>query len=150
MSKLFALPPFLEGRVLPEAYTRWLHRKAAAHVKRDRKRSPHAIMGSHYRRLIHQAVRSSGGTDFYTGEPLAWEKLSTYRNEDSKAQRSAYKAGFALLPTVDHVLLDDGRYEFVICGWRTNDAKNDLCRAEFVKLCRKVVDHHDADGAASQ
>ncbi|HEX8467665.1 MAG TPA: hypothetical protein VF620_07665 [Allosphingosinicella sp.] len=143
MSKMFALPAFLKGRVTQEAYSRWLGRKAAAHVKRDRLRSLHEITGSHYRQQIHSAVCESGGTDFYTGEPLAWEKLSTYCNEDSKAGRSAYKAGFALLPTADHVLLEDGSYDFVICGWRTNDAKNDLCHAEFIKLCRQVIAHHE-------
>jgi hypothetical protein len=27
----------------------------------------------------------------------------------------------------------------VICSWRTNDAKSDLTRDEFVELCRKVI-----------
>lgn len=143
MSNLFPLPPFLEGRLTQAAYVRWLHRKAAAHVKRDRKRADHPITGSHYRNRIHAAVVNSKGLDFYTGEPLAWEMVSTYSNEESKAQRSIYKAGFALLPTADHVLLDDGSYDFVICGWRTNDAKNDLCHAEFIELCRRVISHHD-------
>jgi hypothetical protein len=50
---------------------------------------------------------------------------------------------------VDHVLLDDGRYDFVICGRRTNDAKNDLCHAEFIELCRRVMAHHeDSTGVA--
>jgi len=149
VSKLFAVLAFLDGRVSQEAYTRWLGRKAAAHVKRDRKRSTHEITGSHYKQLIHKAVCASRGADFYTGELLAWEKLSTYRNEESQAQRSVYKAGFALLPTVDHVLLQDGRYEFVICGWRTNDAKNDLCHAEFVELCRRVIAHHEHGATSS-
>jgi hypothetical protein len=145
MSKMFALPAFLQDAVSQEAYTRWLGRKAAAHLKRDRARSQLEITGSHYRQRIHSAVCKSGGIDFYTGERLDWDKLSTYSNEDSKAGRSAYKAGFALLPTVDHVLLDDGRYDFVICGWRTNDAKNDLCHTEFVELCRRVIAHHEAE-----
>ena len=149
MSKKFALPAFLRGQVSQEAYTRWLGRKAAAHVKRDRLRSTHEITGSHYRQQIHAAVCESGGIDFYTGETLAWDKLSTYCNAESKAGRSAYKAGFALLPTADHVLLDDGRYDFVICGWRTNDAKNDLCHAEFLNLCRQVIGHHENRTAAA-
>ena len=144
MSKLFALPPFLDGRLTQSVYTRWLQRKAAAHVKRDRKRSEHSVTGADYRKLIHAAVCASGGLDFYTGESLDWEKVSTYCNESSKAERSAYKAGFALLPTVDHVLLDDGRYDFVVCGWRTNDAKSDLCHADFLDLCRRVLAHEEA------
>jgi hypothetical protein len=143
MSKLFSLPPWLEDRVTQRAYTRWLHRKAATHVRRDRKRSEHLIAGAEYRGLIHAAVLASGGFDFYTGEALEWEQISTYCNEASKAQRSAYKAGFALLPTVDHVLLEDGRYDFVVCGWRTNDAKSDLCHADFLDLCRRVLAHEE-------
>lgn len=150
MSNMFALPGFLRSRVSQEAYSRWLSRKAAAHLKRDRARSTHEITGSDYRQRIHSAVCASGGIDFYTGEPLAWEMLSTYRNEDSKAGRAAYKAGFALLPTVDHVLLDDGRYDFVICGWRTNDAKHDLCHAEFIQLCRRVIAHHENGTAVNR
>jgi hypothetical protein len=146
VSKLFQLPEFLEGRVSQAAYTRWLHRKAAAHVKRDRKRSQHAIMGAGYREAIHKAVGASKGVDFYTGESLEWEKLSTYCNEQSKAHRSLYKAGFALLPTADHVLREDGSYDFVICGWRTNDAKSDLSHGDFLALCRRVLDHHDRTG----
>ncbi len=146
MPSLFTLPPFLEHRITQQVYTRWLHRKAAAHVKRDRKRSEHLITGSEYRKLIHRAVCASSGLDFYTGEPLDWEKLSSYCNDNSKAERASYKANLALLPTVDHVMGDDGRYDFVICAWRTNDAKSDLCHTEFVALCRRVIMHHDTVG----
>lgn len=142
MSKLFAIPAFLADIGLTQQnYLRWLHRKADAHVKRDRKRSTHKISGSLYRSLIHAAVCVSEGRDFYTGDSLDWTLLSQYDNGESKAERSAYKARFAHLPTVDHVLLDDGRYDFVVCGWRTNDAKSDLGHEEFVELCRKIVAH---------
>jgi hypothetical protein len=69
--------------------------------------------------------------------------VSTYSNAESKAGRTAYKSQFALLPTVDHVPGADGEYDFVICAWRTNDAKNDLSHDEFVALCRRVVDYHE-------
>ena len=54
----------------------------------------------------------------------------------------AYKARFALLPTVDH--LDDGLGPpaFKICSWRTNDAKHDLALGDFVELCEKVIRHN--------
>jgi hypothetical protein len=149
MTSLFAMPLFLRGRIEQQAYSRWLARKVDAHVKRDRKRSVHSITGSEYRKLIHRAVCASNGDDFYTGEPLDWEKLSSYCNDDSKAARSSYKAGFALLPTVDHVLREDGRYDFVICAWRTNDAKSDLCHSDFLALCRRVVMHDQSRGNAS-
>ena len=143
MTKLYALPDFLVGRTDETTYVRWLRRKAAAHLKRDRKRCDHEITGQQYRLLIHDAVKRSDGRDHYTGEELRWELLSTYCNETSKAERSAYKATMALLPTVDHVPGADGRYDFVICGWRTNDSKNDLSHDEFIELCRRVIAHHE-------
>jgi hypothetical protein len=143
MSKLYALPVFLEGVVAQSGYYRWLERKADAHVKRDRKRSGLPVSEALYRRLIHDAVCASGGRDFYTGEELDWSLLSTYDNKISKAEGSIYKARLALLPTVDNVRLSDGRYNFVICGWRTNDAKNDLDHEAFVSLCRRVIAHRD-------
>jgi hypothetical protein len=127
-----------------ETYIRWLRRKAAAHVKRDRKRCDYEIVGEEYRRLIHAAVEQHGTHDFYTGEKLDWSLVSTYSNEDSQAGRTAYKSGFALLPTVDHIMGDNGRYDFVICAWRTNDCKSDLDYPEFVELCRKVIAQADA------
>jgi hypothetical protein len=48
-----------------------------------------------------------------------------------------------MLPTIDHVLMEDGTYDFVVCAWRTNDAKNDLSHEEFVDLCRRVIAHED-------
>ena len=126
-----------------ETYLRWLRRKAAAHVKRDRKRAGHVITGEDYRVAIHAAVTNHGTHDFYTGEKLDWSLVSRYNNEESKAGRSVYKAGFAMLPTVDHVSRPDGRWDFVICAWRTNDAKNDLGHSEFIGLCRRVIAHAD-------
>lgn len=138
----YLLPRFLEGRVALAVYRKWLQAKAQAHVIRDRKRGQ-TVTVSGYKQQIHAAVQASLGHDWYTGEALEWERISTYDNAKSKAQRSAYKATMALLPTVDHVLAEDGTYEFVICGWRTNDAKNDMSVAEFVELSRRVVAHHE-------
>lgn len=139
----YPLPKFLVGRVSAEQYRRWLHRKAAAHCKRDRKRHPdRAIALSGYKLLIHDAVIASNGADWYTGEALSWEQISTYCNEDSRAGRSKYKAGYALLPTVDHIADSGNAYQFVICGWRTNDAKNDLTLTEFLSVCRLVIAKH--------
>ena len=124
-------------------YLRWLRRKAAAHLKRDRKRFPERdLTGEKYRTDIHMAVCDHGTHDFYTGEALDWSLVSTYDNDESKAGKTAYKLGFALLPTVDHVFEPDGTWRFVICAWRTNDAKNDMTHAEFIALCQRVVAHH--------
>ena len=125
-------------------YLRWLRRKAAAHLKRDRRRFPERdLSGESYRLQIHEAVCDHGTHDFYTGEALDWSLVSTYDNDKSKAGKTAYKLGFALLPTVDHVFEPDGSWRFVICAWRTNDAKNDMSHAEFVALCQRVVAHHE-------
>ena len=91
---------------------------------------------------IHRAVESSAGKDWYTGEGLAWELINTYDNAHSKLHRGVYKTDFALLPTVDHVSTNGDNYEFVICAWRTNDAKSDLSLDDFLSLCRKVIGLH--------
>lgn len=134
------MPQFLESVVTPAAYERWLVRKAAAHVKRDRRRG-HTCTGSTYREAIHAAVVLSGGKDAYTGEELAWHLISTYNNEDSEKGHHSYKAGFALLPTVDHVMAGATEASFRICAWRTNDTKSDLSLESFIALCQKVLEH---------
>ena len=136
------LPPFLEGRVSAATYDRWLERKAAAHATRDQRRFNHVNLRSAYREEIHDAVLRSDGKDAYTGEELDWTLLSKYNNEESKAGRHGYKAGFALLPTVDHIESSNRLAMFCICGWRTNDAKHDLSLSSFLVLCEKVLMHH--------
>lgn len=143
----YLLPQFLEGRVSLEKYRRWLQAKAQAHVIRDRKRG-HTVGVSQYKGQIHDAVQASVGLDWYTGEPLDWERISTWDNDKAKTHRSAFKAEFALLPTVDHVLAENGTFTFVICGWRTNDAKSDMPVSEFIAFCRKVIHHHDNPSTA--
>jgi hypothetical protein len=151
MTKRYSLPDCLVGKTDEPAYVRWLRRKAAAHVKCDRKRCDWPITGERYRQLIHQAVKRCEGRDYYTGEELHWGLLSKYSNEKSQLGRSAYKADFALLPTADHVPGTDDKYDFVICSWRTNDAKNDLGHDEFIALCRRVVEFHDRkEGAVTE
>jgi hypothetical protein len=140
MVRKHTFPAFLEGKVAPVAYERWLSRKAAAHVKRDRKRG-HTCTGSSYRDGIHTAVVESLGRDAYTGEELHWQLISTYTNEDSRQGRHHYKAGFALLPTVDHVAAEAMSATFKICAWRTNDAKNDLSWEAFLELCARALTH---------
>lgn len=140
MPRKHPLPPFLANVVTPDAYERWLSRKAAAHVKRDRKRG-YACSNAIYKQAIHAAVLRSEGVDAYTGEALDWSLISTYENEASREGRHAYKAGFALLPTVDHFSPGSSDASFRICAWRTNDAKNDLPVDAFIDLCKKLVTH---------
>jgi len=94
-----------------------------------------------YKEAIHGAVVLSQGRDAYTGERLDWKLISTYNNNESKLGKHGYKSSFALLPTVDHVGPGATEASFRICGWRTNDAKNDLSHEEFIDLCAKVLTH---------
>lgn len=149
-SRKYGLPSFLSGRCEPEAYIRWLSRKATAHVKRDRKRGNTTATRAEYMVAIHRSVERGRGVDCYTGEQLAWEKISKYRNEESKARKRAYKRELAMLPTVDHVGDGLGTPDFQICAWRTNDCKNDLTYEELVHFCRLVLSHSSrADNAAA-
>jgi hypothetical protein len=144
----YALPAFLKGRCTPEVYLRWLSRKAVAHVKRDRKRGNTEAVRAAYMTAIHAAVVAGGGADFYTGEPLAWEQISTYRNDESKAGRRAYKRQLAMLPTVDHVGDGLGPADFKICALRTNDCKSDLTYRELIAFSRLVLAHHQRGSSA--
>jgi len=136
-----SLPDFLQGRIEIATYERWLARKAAAHLKRDRRRGYIDVTGALYRDAIHDAVVKSQGKDAYTGEELDWHLISQYNNEESEAGRHHYKAGFALLPTVDHIESATPNSGFCICAWRTNDSKNDLSHQAFIELCVKVLEH---------
>jgi len=137
--KKYQLPEFLASAIAQKKYERWLRRKAAAHVRRDKKRGNKTATSQDYKEAIHRAVQGSGGLDVYTGERLDWALVSTYNNEDAKRGGRKYKKEFALLPSVDHVGDPKGPANFVMCSWRTNDAKNDLTVDEFVDLCRKVL-----------
>lgn len=142
MSRKYSLPPFLAGIVTQDTYERWLRRKAQAHVRRDRLRGNVTAIGEVYREAIHSAVLESGGRDAYTGESLDWKLISQYDNDQSKAQGRQYKRHLALLPTVDHVSDGLGSANFKICGWRTNDTKNDLEISEFLSVSQAVLEHH--------
>ena len=54
----------------PDAYERWLNRKAMAHCKRDRGRGHALAARVLYKEAIHVAVLVSEGCDAYTGEIL--------------------------------------------------------------------------------
>ena len=132
------LPPtFLNGRVTPSDYRKWLQRQAVQHRKRDKPRGNKKTIAD-YKKAIHKAVMKSNGLDPYTREQLVWELAGKWRNEDAKKGGLKYKRKFALCPSVDHVSY--GKPNFKICAWRTNDAKGDLSITEFRDLCRKVVD----------
>lgn len=141
MIPVFPVPPCLSGKCSQADYTHWLYGKAAAHVRRDKKRGNAASVTSSYRQAIHAAVCAGGDRDAFTGEVLRWDLIRTYDNAASKAGRRNCKKRFALLPTVDH--LDDGMGapSFAICGWRTNDCKGDLSLEELADFCRSFLAH---------
>jgi hypothetical protein len=145
----YQLPEPLIGQITQQMYERWLARKAATHVKRDRRRGNTVALIEAYKIAIHKAVAESGGCDMYTGEKLRWDQISSYDNEKSKLGRRKYKATLSLLPTVDHVTDGLGVAEFKICAWRTNDAKHDLTYSDFVDLCRRVVEHFSVQQTAA-
>jgi hypothetical protein len=145
--KKYDLPRFLIGRCTHVVYERWLRAKADAHVKRDRKRGNASAIGEAYRVAIHAAVVASSGNDYYTGESLEWERISTYCNAESEERRREYKRELALLPTVDHVGDGLGAPDFRICAWRTNDCKNDLTAEELLTFCRRVIEYAQSSAA---
>jgi len=142
LSNKYRLPAFLEGIVLQDAYLKWLITKSD-HIRRDRKRGNTTATREEYKIEIHRAVIESNGHDDYTGEKLDWSLLGKYNNDESKTKRRAYKLSLALLPTLDHVGDGVGKPEFKICSFRTNDAKHDLTYADFVMLCRLVIQHSE-------
>jgi hypothetical protein len=56
MARKYGLPAFLVGTVTREQYERWLHRKAVAHVRRDRKRGNATATNEAYKIAIHRAA----------------------------------------------------------------------------------------------
>lgn len=134
----YPLPSYLEGRCTPAVYCKWLNKRAWDVLVRDKRRhKPYALTAtvSVYKGKIHAAVTASDGLDPYTGEPLAWELVGTW--DTTHDQPEGYERKFTLLPTVDHITQDV--FEFEICSWQINKAKSDLKPAEFVELCKKVV-----------
>ena len=150
MAIKYELPPFLEvTAVTRQVYVRWLHRKAQAHARRDSRRWRLTIGVSCYKQAIHRAVLESGGRDFYTHEELDWSLISKYDNRESQSQGVKYKKQFALLPTVDHADPESKQADFRICGWRTNDCKNDLTMTELREFCETFLGAQAAGGNAN-
>jgi hypothetical protein len=140
----YSLPKCLVGRCTQQQYTKWLQRKAAAHVRRDKKRQEDgSITISKYKQAIHGAVCAGGDRDFYTGESLDWSLISKYRNKDSSEGKKKYKRLFAHLPSVDHTFDEQGELKFVICSWLVNDSKSDMTLPEFYALCESVLQHRE-------
>ena len=137
----YELPIFLEGKVLKEKYVKWLKSKASTISRNDKKKKINLNYSSEeYRSKIHDAVMECKGSDFYTKEPLDWNKISKYNDEESKKYKREYKKQFYYLPTVDHEW-ENGSKDcvFHICSWKTNDCKNDLNHEELIAFCKTII-----------
>ncbi|MFM7086647.1 MAG: hypothetical protein ACKOGI_06660 [Vulcanococcus sp.] len=124
-------------------YPGWVQRKAVTLCKRDQKRGGQGNV-QQYRLAIHQAVLASGGRDHWTGEALAWELIGTYDSREAAATQGEHRRHYALLPTVAHRTPPHGGLpepDFVICAWRTSDAKQDMSAQELLAFCQAVVQH---------
>lgn len=120
-------------------YPGWVQRKAVTLCKRDQKRGGSGNV-QQYRLAIHGAVVASQGRDHWSGELLDWELIGTYDNNEAAAGKGEHKKKYAMLPTVDH-RTNKPEADFVICAWRTNDAKHDMTPAELLTFCRAVIAH---------
>jgi hypothetical protein len=120
-------------------YPRWVQRKAVSLSKRDQKRSGTGNV-QQYRLAIHQAVVVSEGRDHWTGEWLNWVLIGTYDSHEAAAGKGEHKKQYAMLPTIDHCS-NRPEPDFVICAWRTNDAKHDMTPLELLAFCKAVLKH---------
>jgi hypothetical protein len=120
-------------------YPSWVQCKAVTLCKRDQKRAGIGDV-QQYRLAIHNAVLASGGRDHWTGESLDWQLIGTYDNNEAAAGKGAHKKQYAMLPTIDH-RTNRPEADFVICAWRTNDAKHDMTPEELLTFCRAVIAH---------
>ena len=120
-------------------YPGWVQRKAVTLSKRDQKRGGSGNV-QEYRLAIHAAVVASQGHDYWTGEWLDWALIGTYDNREAAAGKGEHKKQYAMLPTIDH-RSNRPEPDFVICGWRTNDAKHDMTPQELLAFCTAVLNH---------
>ena len=82
--------------------------------------------------------RVQAGAALAAPTDLAAEAQDATAPADKREVACVYKRRFALLPTVDHVDPESTEADFRICGWRTNDCKNDLTITE-LQVLRSVT-----------
>jgi len=122
-----------------QIYPGWVQRKAVTLSKRDQKRGGSGNV-QQYRLAIHQAVVASQGRDHWTGERLDWDLIGTYDTREAGGDQGEHKRQYAMLPTIDH-RSNQPESDFVICAWRTNDAKHDMSPHELLEFCKAVLNH---------
>ena len=125
--------------VAKHTYPGWVQRKAVTLCKRDQKRGGSGNV-QQYRLAIHAAVVASQGHDHWTGEWLDWDLIGTYDNREAATGKGEHKKQYAMLPTIDH-RSNRPEPDFVICAWRTNDAKHDMTPQELLAFFTAVLHH---------
>jgi hypothetical protein len=142
----YLLPPFLEGILSLKVYKNWLdHRSDELFTRDKRRKCEYALNGSKalYKQAIHQAVMTKGRTDPFTGDTLRWNLVGTWAHTKKELENmdSAQRKQFSLLPVVDHTDPYADTLELEICSWQINYCKSSSTPAEFVALCKKVLDY---------
>ena len=66
--------------------------------------------------------------------------IGTYDNREATTGKGENKKRYAMLPTIDH-RTNQPEPDFVICAWRTNDAKHDMTPQELLQFCTAVLNH---------
>ena len=132
----FHRPHFIaQAGVSCSTYGDWLARQAFS-IKRRFTNTAKRPSPTEIKRRLHRAVERSGGYDFYTGEPLAWELLDRPCGGAS-GRRAHCQRGKR--PSVDH-FTGVNSADFRLCSGEVNGAKGALSHQ---RLCDT-----DAEGAA--
>lgn len=133
-------PPWVAEHLDPATYNNWLRGKAQGLVRRDEQRGGSYTV-SEAKASVHAAMVACEGRDHWTGETLREDLLGIYDSDESGLRGGAYKKELAMKPTIDH-RNSEPVCDFVICAWRTNDAKHDMSIDELKEFCRLVLEHN--------
>jgi hypothetical protein len=140
VSHKYQPPPWVAEHMDAATYTRYVKRMARGAFLRDVKGGgTYSIEEA--ADAIHGAVLANEGRDHWTGEPMRWDLLGRYDSSESALRGGAYKKELAMKPTIDH-RNSEPVCDFVICAWRTNDAKHDMSIDELKECCRLVLEHN--------
>jgi hypothetical protein len=143
----YFLPSYLNGICTEDQFRKWFFKRAyELHLRDLLQGRPYAVRGDRapYTKGIYAAALNAGLLDPYTGERMAWEKISTWNSTKGKDWPDDLIETFYLLPTVDHIDPSASVLQFQICSWRINECKSGLTPDEFVGLCRKVCQFRSA------
>lgn len=139
----YPLPAYLKGVQTPYVYSHWVVGKSATVYRRDcRRKRPYALKSSQgeYGDAIHEAMIAGNGIDPFTGDRLRFELIDKY--DPVKARGDIiYEKSFDLIPTVDHIDPEADVLALEICSQRMNLCKSEQNPAEFLEMCRKIVEY---------